>query len=66
MLALRSESYRYWHLACTSERGVQPAQSLLGEPNNDSPLNVQAAQMWDDQEAFRKVVHSRSGTGGKQ
>jgi ubiquitin-conjugating enzyme E2 C len=25
-------------------------QSLLGEPNNDSPLNGQAAQLWDNQE----------------
>uniref|UniRef100_A0A8C5C1V4 UBC core domain-containing protein n=1 Tax=Gadus morhua TaxID=8049 RepID=A0A8C5C1V4_GADMO len=26
-------------------------QSLLGEPNNDSPLNVAAAELWDNQEA---------------
>lgn len=25
-------------------------RSLLGEPNNASPLNAQAAQLWDDQE----------------
>ena len=36
-------------------------QSLLGEPNNDSPLNVHAAQLWADQVAFKKVVHSKSG-----
>lgn len=25
-------------------------QALLGEPNNDSPLNGQAAQLWDQKE----------------
>ena len=24
-------------------------QSLLGEPNNDSPLNTQAAELWSNQ-----------------
>jgi ubiquitin-conjugating enzyme E2 C len=28
-------------------------QSLLGEPNNASPLNVDAAKEWDDQKAFK-------------
>ncbi|KAJ3697541.1 hypothetical protein LUZ61_001246 [Rhynchospora tenuis] len=31
-------------------------QSLLGEPNNDSPLNTQAAALWSNQEEFRKMV----------
>jgi ubiquitin-conjugating enzyme E2 C len=31
-------------------------QSLLGEPNNDSPLNVQAAELWADQELYKKVL----------
>ncbi|KAL0226769.1 hypothetical protein P9112_014093 [Eukaryota sp. TZLM1-RC] len=31
-------------------------QSLLGSPNNDSPLNNDAALLWSDQEAFRKRV----------
>ena len=31
-------------------------QSLLGEPNNDSPLNTQAAALWANQEEFRKMV----------
>lgn len=29
-------------------------QSLLGEPNNESPLNSQAASMWADQVAYKK------------
>ncbi|GFZ43132.1 E2 ubiquitin-conjugating enzyme [Saitozyma sp. JCM 24511] len=33
-------------------------QSLLGDPNNASPLNVEAAELWADQEAFKKVVAS--------
>merc|ERR1712137_806564 len=31
-------------------------QSLLGEPNNDSPLNCQAAELWDNQVEFIKTV----------
>jgi ubiquitin-conjugating enzyme E2 C len=31
-------------------------QSLLGEPNNDSPLNGHAATTWADQEEFKKNV----------
>ncbi|CAL1409671.1 unnamed protein product [Linum trigynum] len=31
-------------------------QSLLGEPNISSPLNTQAAQMWSNQEEYRKMV----------
>ncbi|XP_056244657.1 ubiquitin-conjugating enzyme E2 C isoform X1 [Seriola aureovittata] len=33
-------------------------QSLLGEPNNESPLNTAAAELWDDQEAFKAHLHS--------
>ncbi|XP_020590104.1 ubiquitin-conjugating enzyme E2 20-like [Phalaenopsis equestris] len=31
-------------------------QSLLGEPNNESPLNTQAAALWANQEEFKKMV----------
>ncbi|GAU12453.1 hypothetical protein TSUD_229870 [Trifolium subterraneum] len=31
-------------------------QSLLGEPNISSPLNQQAAQLWSNQEEYRKMV----------
>eukprot|EP01125_Pyxidicula_operculata_P004411 TRINITY_DN1676_c0_g1_i3.p1 TRINITY_DN1676_c0_g1~~TRINITY_DN1676_c0_g1_i3.p1 ORF type:complete len:179 (+),score=36.01 TRINITY_DN1676_c0_g1_i3:22-558(+) len=34
-------------------------QSLLGEPNNDSPLNPQAAALWSDQEQFKKILISK-------
>nr|XP_040060180.1 ubiquitin-conjugating enzyme E2 C [Gasterosteus aculeatus aculeatus] len=33
-------------------------QSLLGEPNNESPLNTTAAEMWDNQEAFKTHLQS--------
>ncbi|CAK9227262.1 unnamed protein product [Sphagnum troendelagicum] len=31
-------------------------QSLLGEPNNDSPLNSYAAALWSDEEGTLKVL----------
>eukprot|EP00011_Vannellida_sp_DIVA3-517-6-12_P014835 CAMPEP_0114627960 /NCGR_PEP_ID=MMETSP0168-20121206/12570_1 /TAXON_ID=95228 ORGANISM="Vannella sp., Strain DIVA3 517/6/12" /NCGR_SAMPLE_ID=MMETSP0168 /ASSEMBLY_ACC=CAM_ASM_000044 /LENGTH=127 /DNA_ID=CAMNT_0001839319 /DNA_START=21 /DNA_END=401 /DNA_ORIENTATION=+ len=31
-------------------------QSLLGEPNNDSPLNCLAAELWEDKEEYHTVV----------
>ncbi|KAG4138308.1 hypothetical protein ERO13_D07G126600v2 [Gossypium hirsutum] len=31
-------------------------QSLLGEPNISSPLNTHAAQLWSNQEEYRKMV----------
>ncbi|CAB0012502.1 unnamed protein product [Nesidiocoris tenuis] len=33
-------------------------QSLLGEPNNASPLNPQAAAMWKDPSAYRSYLLS--------
>merc|ERR1711944_397138 len=34
-------------------------QSLLGEPNNDSPLNTQAANLWANQTAYKKHLHEK-------
>ncbi|KYQ96910.1 ubiquitin-conjugating enzyme E2 [Tieghemostelium lacteum] len=31
-------------------------QSLLGEPNNESPFNTYAASIWENQEEFKKVL----------
>ncbi|KAL4204272.1 hypothetical protein AMTRI_Chr01g131290 [Amborella trichopoda] len=39
-------------------------QSLLGEPNNDSPLNNQAAALWINQEEYRKVVEKQYKVAG--
>ncbi|KAF2637334.1 ubiquitin-conjugating enzyme [Massarina eburnea CBS 473.64] len=38
-------------------------QSLLGEPNNSSPLNGQAAELWDsDMDEFKRLVLARHKT----
>ncbi|KAF2203336.1 ubiquitin-conjugating enzyme [Delitschia confertaspora ATCC 74209] len=38
-------------------------QSLLGEPNNSSPLNAEAADLWDkDKEEFQRKVLARHKT----
>nr|XP_002739305.1 PREDICTED: ubiquitin-conjugating enzyme E2 C-like [Saccoglossus kowalevskii] len=34
-------------------------QSLLAEPNNDSPLNVNAAALWENQLAYKKHLHEK-------
>lgn len=34
-------------------------QSLLGEPNNESPLNVYAAELWPNQANFKVVLLQR-------
>lgn len=31
-------------------------RSLLGEPNNRSPLNVEAADLWDNKVEFKKQL----------
>eukprot|EP00731_Ephydatia_muelleri_P026059 Em0018g159a len=31
-------------------------QSLLGEPNNDSPLNSEAADLWKNQTEYKQVL----------
>lgn len=31
-------------------------QSLLGEPNNESPLNAQASLLWNNQTDFKKYL----------
>ncbi|KAL0977896.1 hypothetical protein UPYG_G00162920 [Umbra pygmaea] len=33
-------------------------QSLLGEPNNESPLNTTAAELWSNQEAFKAHLNT--------
>uniref|UniRef100_A0A3B3CXG4 Ubiquitin-conjugating enzyme E2 C n=1 Tax=Oryzias melastigma TaxID=30732 RepID=A0A3B3CXG4_ORYME len=33
-------------------------QSLLGEPNNESPLNTTAAEMWENQDAYKSHLHA--------
>eukprot|EP00520_Triparma_pacifica_P016300 CAMPEP_0118655934 /NCGR_PEP_ID=MMETSP0785-20121206/13212_1 /TAXON_ID=91992 /ORGANISM="Bolidomonas pacifica, Strain CCMP 1866" /LENGTH=176 /DNA_ID=CAMNT_0006548743 /DNA_START=28 /DNA_END=558 /DNA_ORIENTATION=+ len=48
-----------WSAAYSIRTVLVSLRSLLGEPNNDSPLNVQAAGMWDDQKRFAEVAKSK-------
>ena len=32
---------------------------ISGEPNNDSPLNTQAATLWDNQKEYKRVLHEK-------
>jgi len=45
-----------WSAANDVRTVLLSIQSLLGEPNNDSPLNPTAASMWENQEEFRRVL----------
>lgn len=54
-----------WSASLSVSAVLQSLRSLLGDPNNDSPLNGQAAAMWHDQKAFREqVVKTHRGGGG--
>ena len=48
-----------WSAAYSVETILVSLRSLLGEPNNDSPLNGYAAQLWDNQEEYREVCHAK-------
>ncbi len=45
-----------WSAAYSVTTLLLSLQTLLGDPNNASPLNGQAAQMWEDQVEYRKTV----------
>ncbi|KAK2166803.1 hypothetical protein LSH36_35g07015 [Paralvinella palmiformis] len=34
-------------------------QSLLGDPNIESPLNIHAAELWDSQVLYKKIVREK-------
>lgn len=48
-----------WSAAYSVKTLLVSLQSLLGEPNNDSPLNGYAAKLWDNQEEYKKVLHKK-------
>ena len=52
-----------WSAAYSVVTILLSLQSLLGEPNNASPLNMQAAQLWDNQDEFAKAVKQMSIAG---
>ena len=45
-----------WTAAYSALTVLLSLQTLLGDPNNESPLNAQAAGQWADQASFRRVV----------
>jgi len=55
-----------WTAAYSALTVLLSIQTLLGDPNNDSPLNGQAATGWADQAEFRRttVKKYREATGG--
>ncbi|KAJ8480452.1 hypothetical protein OPV22_024179 [Ensete ventricosum] len=48
-----------WSSAYDCRTILLSVQSLLGEPNNESPLNSYAATLWSNQEDYRKMVHKQ-------
>lgn len=49
-----------WSAIYNVESVLLSLQSLLGAPNNSSPLNGQAAELWDkDPEEFKRLVLAR-------
>ncbi|XP_030473048.2 uncharacterized protein LOC115690726 [Syzygium oleosum] len=52
-----------WSSAYDCRTILLSIQSLLGEPNLDSPLNSCAAALWNNKEDYRKMVHRQSFAG---
>ena len=48
-----------WTAAYSTLTVLLSLQTLLGDPNNESPLNGAAAQLWADGAEFRKTVVRR-------
>ncbi|KAL7153825.1 hypothetical protein ABFS83_04G194200 [Erythranthe nasuta] len=52
-----------WSSAYDCRTILLSIQSLLGEPNNESPLNSSAASLWKNQEEYRKMVRKHYVAG---
>lgn len=48
-----------WSATYTVPTLLLSIQGLLDTPNNDSPLNSQAAQLWDQREEYIRVVRKK-------
>lgn len=48
-----------WSATYTVSTLLLSIQGLLDDPNNDSPLNSQAAQLWDSREEYEQVVRKK-------
>jgi len=53
-----------WSSAYEVRTVLLSIQSLLGEPNNESPLNSHAAAIWNNQEEFKKAVQKQYKDAG--
>ncbi|KAJ9555597.1 hypothetical protein OSB04_010211, partial [Centaurea solstitialis] len=58
-----SETSDKWSSAYDCRTILLSIQSLLGEPNIDSPLNSSAAALWCNQEDYRRMVHKHYAAG---
>ena len=45
-----------WSAAYSVRTILQSIRALLGDPNNDSPLNPAAARLWADQAAYKATL----------
>ncbi|KAJ8461028.1 hypothetical protein OPV22_033954 [Ensete ventricosum] len=54
-----------WSSAYDCRTILLSIQSLLGEPNTESPLNCYAATLWSNQEDYKKMVHKQYLSGGE-
>ncbi|CAB4270561.1 hypothetical protein PRUPE_2G215000 [Prunus persica] len=52
-----------WSSAYDCRTILLSIQSLLGEPNPESPLNSYAAALWNNKEDYRKMVHKQYFAG---
>ncbi|XP_022138984.1 probable ubiquitin-conjugating enzyme E2 C [Momordica charantia] len=52
-----------WSSAYDCRTILLSIQSLLGEPNPESPLNSYAAALWNNTEDYRKMVHKQYFSG---
>ncbi|KAG5237715.1 hypothetical protein OIU77_013337 [Salix suchowensis] len=52
-----------WSSAYDCRTLLLSIQSLLGEPNPDSPLNSYAAELWNNKEDYKRKVHKQYHAG---
>ena len=57
--AIADMSFRFSSSTCLLQKQLLAA----GEPNNDSPLNEQAASLWANQEEYRHVLNKKYNEG---
>ena len=54
-----------WSAVYTASQVMISIQSLLDNPNNASPLNPTAAQMWENKDEFKKAVREAAKVSNK-